>query len=62
MILGCFSKTFKVIPRLFACLLVCLGLRIIEYLQSQRTTKIANMGNFATIVNEYLKGIKFGGY
>ena len=49
MILDCASKSFNEIPRLF----ICLGqLRIIEYIQSQRTGKKSNMESFATIVNE----------
>ena len=46
---GLFSKSFNVNP----CLFICLGqLRIIEYVQSQRTAKASNMESFATIVNE----------
>ena len=47
MILDCLSKTFKVIPLLF----ICLGLRIIEYVQRPRTPKTSNMESFATAVN-----------
>ena len=42
------SKTFNVIPGL----LICLGLRIIEYVQSQQPAKTSNMETFATIVIE----------
>ena len=49
MILDCASKNFNVIPRLF----ICLGqLTIIEYVQSQQTSKTSNMESFATIVNK----------
>ena len=49
MILDCFSKTFKVIPRLF----ISLGLRIIEYVRRPRTVKTSNLENFPIINNEY---------
>ena len=49
MILDCASESFNVIPRLF----ICLGqLRIIEYVQSQRTAKVSNMESFATTAND----------
>ena len=48
MILHCVSKTFNVIPQLF----ICLGRRIIEYVQSQRNAKTSNMKSFESIVNE----------
>ena len=35
MILDCFSKTFNVIPRLS----ICLGLKVIEYVQRPQTEK-----------------------
>ena len=39
MILDCFRETFNVIP----CLFICLGLRIIQYIQRPRTPKTSNM-------------------
>ena len=41
MILGCASKSFKAIPHLFICMR---QLRIIEYVQSQRTPKYVIWG------------------
>ena len=51
MILDCVTNSFNVIPRLFIC---SRELRIIEYVQSQETTKTSNMESFATIVNKAL--------
>ena len=48
MILGCFNKTFNVIPGLF----ICLELKIIEYIQRPRALKTSNMESFAIVVNE----------
>ena len=46
MILDGFSKTFNVTLLLF----ICLGLRIIEYVQRLQTPKASNMEGFSTIV------------
>ena len=51
MILDCVTNSFNVIPHLFIC---SRELRIIEYVQSQRTTKTSNMESFRTIVNKAL--------
>ena len=49
MILDCVNKSFNVIPHLFICMR---QLRIIEYVQRQRTAKTSNVQRFATIVDE----------
>ena len=46
-ILDCVNKSFNAIPHLFICMR---QLRIIEYVQRQRTAKTSNMESFATIV------------
>ena len=48
MILDSVSKSFNAISRLF----ICLELSIIEYVQSQGTTKTSNMESFAKIFNK----------
>ena len=49
MILDCVNKSFNATPHFFICMR---QLRIIEYVQRQRTAKTSNMESFATIVNE----------
>ena len=43
MILNCVNKSFKAIPHLFICMR---QLKIIEYVQRQRTAKASNMESF----------------
>ena len=49
MTLDCANKSFNAIHHFFICMR---QLRIIEYVQRQRTAKTSNIDSFAAIVNK----------